>query len=341
MSLWSDEELRKLFINQTPLIDVRAPIEFADGAIPFSVNIPILNDRERSLVGTCYKEKGQAAAIELGHELIQGQIKAERVSEWVKFLKAHPNAEVFCFRGGLRSQISCQWINENGFDKTPISGGYKKLRKFFLSWLDEAPFPDLIRLGGPTGSGKSELIVQVPHVDLEKLAHHRGSAFGSLGKQPTQITFENNLALEMMKLHGKRFLIEDESITIGKIVIPRRFYQHLRCAPLIIVKVDREERVRNIFEGYVSQNPLNFFQDGLDKIHRSLGGAHYQMIKSMMLKAFEAGSRLEDHAPWIDALLKFYYDRIYLRDIERNRSLIQFEGSREEVLSYLQTLLRD
>ncbi|MBA2405769.1 MAG: tRNA 2-selenouridine(34) synthase MnmH, partial [Bdellovibrionales bacterium] len=153
MSTWNDPELLKLFLADTPLIDVRAPVEFHEGSIPHSINLPIMNDDERKQVGTCYKEQGQTAAIKLGHELVNGEIKASRVKAWSEAIKSQPQTQVFCFRGGLRSQISCQWLKENGIDRTPISGGYKRMRRFFLSQLEEAPLLPMMRLSGLTGSG--------------------------------------------------------------------------------------------------------------------------------------------------------------------------------------------
>ena len=108
MSSWNDPYLQELFLKKTPLIDVRAPVEFKEGSLPYSINLPIMNDEERHLIGTCYKTHGQEAAIKLGHELVSGSIKEERITSWVNFLSQNPTAEVFCFRGGMRSQISCR-----------------------------------------------------------------------------------------------------------------------------------------------------------------------------------------------------------------------------------------
>ena len=335
MSQWNDPELQKLFLEETPLIDVRAPIEFSEGIIPFSVNLPIMNNDERAKVGTEYKLHGQDAAIKLGHELVSGEIKAERISAWKNYLERHPKAEVFCFRGGLRSQTSCDWIKQAGIEKKPIKGGYKRMRNFFLSWLNEAPLPNLIRVAGPTGSGKSQFIQSFTHIDLEELAHHRGSAFGERGVQPAQITFENQLALDILKLKDKKIVIEDESATIGKIILPRRFFLHLRSSPMVVVEVEREERVKNIFEGYVRDHDLSFFLKGLEKIKNSLGGLRYQEIKLQMEQAFVQELTLSNHSGWITGLLQNYYDPTYLAAIERQKNLVLFKGSREQVRDYL------
>lgn len=332
MSSWNDEELKNLFIKKTPLIDVRSPGEFQEGSIPFSVNLPIMNDEERVRIGTCYKESGQEAAIKLGHELVSGKVKAERIETWREFIKLNPSAEVFCFRGGLRSQITCQWIDRN---KKPIAGGYKRLRRFFLSRLEEAPLPELIRIGGPTGSRKTDLIKHVDHIDLEELAYHRGSAFGNRGPQPTQITFENSFALDLLNLEDRRIIIEDESATLGKIVIPRRFFTHLRQSPLIVLEVPLEKRIENTFDSYVRGNSEDFFLTSLEKIKKSLGGVNYQKIQGEMKEAFSKGLEFSHHEGWIRSLLVDYYDPIYQRDIARQGPLVLKRGSGEELLDYL------
>lgn len=328
MSSWNDPELQRLFLNRTPLIDVRAPKEFLEGAIPYSMNLPIMNDEERAQVGTCYKLHGQEAAIKLGHELVSGKVKEDRIEGWRNFIRQNPEAEVFCFRGGLRSQITCQWID---MGKKPIPGGYKRLRRFFLSWLDEAPLPNLLRIGGPTGSLKTDFIKGFDHVDLEDLAHHRGSAFGNRGEQPSQVTFENKLALELLRHGGQEILIEDESAVLGKITVPRRLFQHLRSSPMIVLEIPLEERVRNIFEVYVKGNSPEFFFQSLERIRKSLGGVNYQRIREEMLDGFRTGS----HDVWIASLLRDYYDPLYRRDLDRQPGSILKFGSREDLAEFL------
>jgi tRNA 2-selenouridine synthase len=334
-SLWNDSSLRKLFLSKTPLIDVRAPVEFNAGAIPHSVNLPIMNDQERALVGTCYKEQGQAAAIELGHSLVNGKVKEERIQKWAEYISHHPDAQLFCFRGGLRSQISCQWLRASGIERYPIEGGYKRLRSFFLSWLEEAPLPNIIRLGGPTGSGKSLVLQNFRNIDLEALANHRGSAFGDQGEQPSQITFENELALKILENHDSLCLVEDESAMIGKVSLTKRIFTHLRHAPLVILKVEREERIRNIFQQYVQNTDQEFFLSALSRIQKKLGGLRYKEVEEAMIYAFEQRGSYEAHAAWIAMLLDWYYDPLYAKDLTRQPGKILFEGNESEVKEFL------
>src|SRR3546814_16972169 len=75
-----------------------------------------MDDDERAKVGTCYKQKGNQAAVELGHRLVSGAIKAQRMQAWADFVRDHPDGYLYCFRGGLRSQISQQWLTEAGIE---------------------------------------------------------------------------------------------------------------------------------------------------------------------------------------------------------------------------------
>ncbi|MBP6534025.1 MAG: tRNA 2-selenouridine(34) synthase MnmH, partial [Arenimonas sp.] len=220
-------DFRQLFLNDTPLLDTRAPTEFAQGAFPNAVNLPLMSDDQRAQVGLCYKRRGQAAAIALGHELVQGAAKAARVQEWADFARRHPEGYLYCFRGGLRSQISQQWLAEAGCDYPRIIGGYKAMRQFLLQALETslAQGPVIV-LSGQTGCAKTQLLQQLINaVDLEGLANHRGSAFGKrVPGQPSQIDFENALSIAFLKRRhaaiARPVVVEDESHLIGRIVLP-------------------------------------------------------------------------------------------------------------------------
>jgi tRNA 2-selenouridine synthase len=334
--MWNDQELINLFLKKTPLIDVRAGIEFHDGSIPYSVNLPILDDHERALIGTCYKELGKNEAIKLGHHLINGEIKEKKIDQWTTFLKKFPDAEIFCFRGGLRSQITCQWLKERGFEKKPIEDGYKRLRNFFLSWLEEAPRSLMTRISGPTGSGKTDFIKNLPnHIDLEKLANHKGSAFGFLGTQPTQITFENSLALELIKLKEQKIIVEDESATIGKIFIPRYFFSAMRSSEIILLETTIDKRLHNIYNDYVINHDADFFTGNLQKIAKKFGNLNSNQLIQEINRAFSRPMDINNHANWILKLLKGYYDPLYQKDLRRNKDKIIFSGTEKEIFEYV------
>src|SRR5690554_2823912 len=174
------DDYRSLFLRGVPMMDVRAPIEFSKGAFPEVVNHPLMDDEERRKVGTCYKEQGQAAAITLGHELVNGDLKDARVAAWKAFVEANPNGYLYCFRGGLRSQLVQQWLAEAGVEYPRVIGGYKAMRRYLIDSLDEAVRDcPLVLVAGMTGTGKTEVISALDNgVDLEGCAHHRGSSFG-------------------------------------------------------------------------------------------------------------------------------------------------------------------
>ncbi|MBP8119095.1 MAG: tRNA 2-selenouridine(34) synthase MnmH, partial [Shewanella sp.] len=174
------EQYREIFLNQHPMMDVRAPIEFTRGAFPNSTNLPLMLDSEREKVGTCYKQFGQQAAIALGHSLVNGPIKQQRIEAWASYVKANPNAYLYCFRGGLRSQLTQQWLKEAGIEVPYIQGGYKAMRQYLIGVIEAAPTQQpLLSLSGMTGCGKTDFLLQRKEaVDLEGIANHRGSSFG-------------------------------------------------------------------------------------------------------------------------------------------------------------------
>jgi len=132
-----DDTCLNLVATKVPLIDVRAPGEYITGAIPHSVNLPLMTDEERHLVGRCYKEKGREEALDLGYQLIHGQKRSDRVQDWSSYIAEHPDAYLYCSRGGLRSKIAQQWIKEDtGQDVRKLAGGYKAFRSVLLRQLD-------------------------------------------------------------------------------------------------------------------------------------------------------------------------------------------------------------
>ena len=152
------EDFRRIVLENRPLIDVRAPVEFNKGAFPTAVNLPLMTDEERHLIGIRYKEKGNASAVQLGKELV-GPVKQERVDAWKTFIKAHPNAYLYCFRGGQRSQISQAWVQEAGIIIPRLKGGYKAFRSFLMAESERiAREANTLIVGGRTGSGKTRLI---------------------------------------------------------------------------------------------------------------------------------------------------------------------------------------
>ncbi|MCM2277389.1 MAG: tRNA 2-selenouridine(34) synthase MnmH [Oligoflexia bacterium] len=353
---------------RAPALDVRAEVEFAQGMIPGAVNLPILTTGERHEVGTCYKQRGPDAAVALGHELVGGEVKEARVARWRGFFELHPESYLYCFRGGMRSAIAQRWLAEAGIRVPRLEGGYKRARQFFLEAIErESAGQPYAVLSGYTGSGKTRLLRElarknpgVPQLDLEGLANHRGSAFGKeLDPQPAQAVFENELGRELLALPAERrekIWVEDESRMIGRITLPEAFYRALTSAPLYLIRETRESRARLLVEEYVidsfkrrlERDPETAYpglREGLRApiaaISRKLGGAEASRILGMIDGAMdqaESGKGWEGHQAWIEVLLEKYYDPYYERHLERERSRIAYEGSREEVRALMGSL---
>lgn len=250
-------DFRQLFLNDIPLLDVRAPVEFSGGAFPTSSNIPLLTDDERHQIGICYKQHGQQAAIALGQKLVSGAVRDARIAAWSRWVADHPEGVLYCFRGGLRSQTVQQWLAEAGVVIPLVSGGYKAMRRFLLE-ESERLIRDLplVIVCGRTGTGKTRVIEALPNsIDLEGIAHHRGSAFGRRpGGQPSQIDFENRLAVALLKQSLPEYaqiVLEDESRLIGRCHLPLSLQERIKDGARILIDEDLDSRVNVTLEDYV------------------------------------------------------------------------------------------
>ncbi|MEQ5835619.1 tRNA 2-selenouridine(34) synthase MnmH [Marinobacter sp. NFXS9] len=345
-----------LFLNDTPLMDVRAPVEFSKGSFPTAINAPLMNDDERHRVGIRYKEAGQQSAIELGHQLVQGDIKQQRIESWIRFTQQHPDGYLFCFRGGLRSQLTQRWIHDAGVDFPLVKGGYKALRRFLID-AQEALLPELpiYIISGRTGTGKTRVLLDTPNpVDLEGMAHHRGSSFGrTLTPQPSQIDFENRVAIALLKAKhrfGGPVFLEDESRLVGRCALPHNLRDRMAEAPLLILENTLEERVDIIRQDYVTDmlaafierdgeeagwlNFRDYLLSALDRIRKRLGGQRHQALRDVMVQALDEQQRSGDvsrHAEWIQVLLQDYYDPMYDYQLSQKAGRIAARGNPDEL----------
>ncbi len=335
--------LDHLLARRGPFIDLRAPGEFATGAVPGAVNLPLLTDDERHQVGLTYKEKGQAAAIDLGETLVSGAIREARLAGWLAFMESHPDAWLYCWRGGLRSETVQDWLRAAGVAIERVPGGFKALRQRCVGLLQSAPGTGAwLVLGGRTGTGKTVVLNEVPgSIDLEGLANHRGSAFGAaLSAQPTPINFENALAVAWLNHTHPYLLLEDESRTIGRLGLPPAWHARMQTAPIVILEADLESRTAHIVEEYVDE-PLALgmsrsallerLQGALDRIQRRLGGLRHRQVSERLAEGFRTG----EHRPWIQSLLSWYYDPMYDYQLEKKESRIIFRGDRNAVREFL------
>ncbi|MCH9794712.1 tRNA 2-selenouridine(34) synthase MnmH [Gammaproteobacteria bacterium] len=349
------DRFTELLLNSTPLIDVRAECEYHDGHIPHSVNLPLLNDGERAEVGTCYKRKGQEAAITLGTELVSGDTKKERMSAWIRFIADNPTAVVLCFRGGLRSQTVQKWLAESGLQRPLISGGYKALRRHLLrTTIRVASEKKIIIVAGKTGTGKTHLINNLTRsVDLEGLANHRGSAFGRrVSAQPAQSVFENLLALDLLRQEregGATLFLEDESRAIGSISLPLELHRAMSVAPIVRVEESLDFRVETILNDYIVSNLTDFrlldpvqgdflFSESLlaslDRIKKRLGGERHSALRDIMSAALTSNNDHDQHRAWIRGLLVDYYDPMYEYQMTKKARRVVFKGDSDTFLEW-------
>lgn len=304
------------FLNlkaEMPLIDVRSPGEYAIGHIPGAVNIPLFSDEERAKVGTLYKQSGKEAALFLGLDFV-----GPKMSGFIKKLKSlirgkTNKAALYCWRGGMRSSSMAWLFSTAGFDATLLQGGYKAYRTYIRQQSGSgAP---IFVLGGMTGSGKTEVLHQLQKmgqqvIDLENLAHNKGSVFGYLGQppQPTNEQFENLLFEEWSKLDpSKPVWLEDESRSIGAVGQPPVFFDRMKLSPLILLRVPSEIRVKRLLEEYTGFDKM-LLQEALEKISRPLGGEGIAEAR----KEIQEG----DFAPAIRLVLK-YYDKTYEKALQK------------------------
>ena len=300
--------------SSIPLVDVRTPAEYNQGHIPAAFNIPLFSNEERVIVGTTYKQTGREAAILLGFDLTG--------PKWSGFIRQaleiapQKKIVVHCWRGGMRSGAMAWALDLYGFEVYVIQGGYKQFRQWvFMQFA--SPY-SLRVLGGMTGTGKTRILHELrslgePIIDLEKLAQHQGSAYGSLNKliQPTQEQFENNLAVELHLLPpSKPIWVEDESITIGKRVIPRPFWDQIITAPLVHLEVASEQRIAFLVEEY-GKLDTDFLIACTERIHKRQGPrqtrdaiaairegrmeAFIQLVLTYYDKTYRAGLARRDH----------------------------------------------
>jgi len=361
MELPQTDDYRSLLLDDIPLLDVRAPVEFEQGSFPLAENFPLINNQEREEIGIRYKNRGQEEAIQLGHELVQGDIKAQRVQHWQRFFEQYPQGVLYCFRGGMRSKISQQWIYEQTGTIYPrVKGGYKAMRRFLIDELEiSSQQLKPVMLGGRTGIGKTVLLQQLDQqVDLEGIYHHRGSVFGKhVTPQPSQIDIENRLSIELLKIRNREYsqiVIEDEGTNIGSRAIPDVLFARMKQSPLILLEASIDERVDITFHEYISESLAEHqryngdeagfeswadqLQTSIDKIQRRLGGVRHKELKTLLTDAIHrqlSTGDAERHKDWIRLLLVDYYDPMYDFQTEKKLDRVIFRGQKNDVLSYL------
>jgi tRNA 2-selenouridine synthase len=308
--------------HQIPIIDVRSPEEFRQGHIPGASNLPLFDDNERVVVGTTYAKDGKDAAVIKGLEIVGP--KLDFFVKTAMQIAVNKIVHVHCWRGGMRSEAMAWLFNFSGINTAVLEGGYKAYRRFTRESFLQGP--PMIVLGGMTGSGKTEILQYLSEqgeqvIDLEGLAHHKGSAFGALGQpdQPTNEQFENDLSAKWLLLDAMRPVwIEDESRNIGKVIIPEAIFLKMTDAPVVLIDVPFEERVERLVKEYG-----NFDKDILgsviEKISKRIGGD--------VANSARVSLEHDDVREAVSVILK-YYDKTYLYGLSKR------EGSKIKKISF-------
>lgn len=308
------------------LIDVRSPSEFAKGNIPGSINLPLLSDEERKEIGTIYKQESKRKAIRRGLDFFGPKMKS--LVQQVDFItgtsddKPADECEItcYCWRGGMRSNIVAWLLRTYGYKVTLIKGGYKSYRKWCLDQFESKV--NIILLGGYTGSGKTNVLYKLIHkklpiIDLERIANHKGSAFGGigLGVQPTQEHFENHLALSIFK-HVETYgyvILEDESQRIGTISIPQPLWESMKTSTLVFLQVPFSIRLTNILTDY-GKLDRSLLCAAVIRLQKRLGGLDTKKCLEYLVN--------KDHTSCFSLLLQ-YYDKLYAKSFDLKKSLLQ------------------
>lgn len=317
-----------LLAKQYPVLDVRSPGEYLQAHIPGACSFPLFTDEERKVVGTAYKQQSRETAIKIGLDFFGPSMR--RMVEEAELLTKHQASTtgsgkktvlLHCWRGGMRSAAVAWLLDMYGFKVYTLSGGYKQFRQYVLQTFCRTW--QFAILGGYTGSGKTELLhalekQQQPVIDLEKIASHKGSAFGNLGMppQPSQEMFENQLALELLAktTEDQPIWLEDESQRIGNINIPPALWQAMRQSTVYYISIPFRERLQHIVDWYGKQDKEKMVS-AITRIKKRLGPLETKTAINFLME--------ENITESLRVLLS-YYDKGYsknkqLRDLHPSK----------------------
>jgi len=305
--------------QQCPVLDVRSPLEYTHAHLPGAASLPLFSNEERRIVGTAYKQESREKAIKLGmeffgHKMVPLVEQAEQIANGYK--NGTREVAVHCWRGGKRSASVAWLLDVYGFKVHLLKGGYKAYRHHVLQVLSQ--HHNLKVLSGYTGSNKTGLLQKMaetlPVIDLEKLARHKGSAFGNLNQeaQPGQEHFENLLATELQRCAqmypGQTIWVEGESQRLGSVNIPLDFFKCMRSSPMLFVDIPFEKRLDFIVQEYGKYDKEKLV-NAIIRIKKKLGGLETKNAIHHLLE--------EDVRSCFSVLLK-YYDKLYLKTTEHN-----------------------
>ncbi len=295
-----------------PVVDVRSPSEYAHAHIPGAVSIPLFDDAERADVGTIYTKVGKTQAVQRGLEYVGPKLR--RFTEEALALGSG-ELLVYCWRGGMRSGAMSWLFGTVGLKCFKLDGGYKAYRNHVLDSF--ACKYDFVVLGGCTGSGKTDVLKELAGrgyqvLDLEGLANHKGSAFGSMGEapQPSNEMFEHLVFDTLRRFDpAKPVFVEDESSNIGRVFVPRAVFAQIRTGRLVEMDTDYGVRLDRIMKVYAAIPPQEIAPYIL-KIEKRMG-------RERCKQAYEAC--MAGDVTQAAEMCLAYYDKMYRSQLETRR----------------------
>ncbi|SFM57905.1 tRNA 2-selenouridine(34) synthase MnmH [Variovorax sp. OV329] len=301
------------------LIDARSPAEFALDHVPGAINCPVLDDEERRIVGTLYKQQGAFEARRVGGAMVAANL-ARHLRERFADRPAHWKPLVYCWRGGLRSGSMVTWLRLVGWDAQQLAGGYKSFRRHVISQIDAlCPRLDLRVICGATGSAKTRVLQALAAqgeqvLDLEEAACHKGSLLGGLPgvPQPSQKNFETQIATRMEGFDLARpVYVEGESPRIGKLSLPLTLVARMREAPVIEVAATPPARLAYLLRDYA------YLGDEREVLATQLGKLKEMQGKETVAR-WQEWALAGELAPLFEELMSLHYDPHYQRSQERH-----------------------
>jgi tRNA 2-selenouridine synthase len=313
--------------NKCIFIDVRSPEEFKDGAIPNAINIPILDDYERKIVGTAYKQLSKNEARRLGVEFVSSKL-LKIFDEVMELKKVEPYIVVYCARGGYRSTAFASIFSSIGINLFKLIDGYKGYRKYIA---DTLPIINenikYIVVHGNTGVGKTDILSELRKMghnvlDLEAAANHRGSLLGSIGigECNSQKTFESNIYEQLKNITTPSYVfIEAESKKIGKVVVPEYIFSSMKTGLHIFIDADLDYRAKSLKKDYVlNENWIEESAKALEALKKYLSNEKVNYLLEMLKQAnFEEVAK---------ELMINYYDPMYMNKANEYEYAAKFKA---------------
>lgn len=339
------EILAQVKSGSIKLLDLRAPTEFAQGAMPFALNLPLFSDEERAEVGTIYRKEGPRDAIQLGIEIFASKA-GQFIDEAFSLVNSERELAIHCARGGMRSKSIALYLATMGVRVKLITGGYKKFRNQIANKLENLARHPLLVLIGMTGSGKTDIIQKLSAfatIDFEGIARHRGSALGAIQQDRSpanQQEFENWIAVRYEEIkHHKLILVEHEN-NLGPVILPQFLRKALNEAPMVHVERAFNDRVRHLVEIYASnwnEKESAKFVEGMNLFKDRISSNDKAEIMRL--------AQQQDFVAVAESLLRLRYDRVYEKSLARyEKNIIKkldFSSNQEQSLQWLKDKLTD